>query len=288
MSILIDKNSKILVQGITGKEGQFHTKKMLKYGTNIMAGVTPGKFGQEIEGVPVYDTINEALENHEIDASVIFVPKQMAKTAAYEAINARISLIVLLTEGVPVQDAMIIREEAKEKNITLIGPNTPGLVTVDECLVGIMDTSRIQKGNVGVVSRSGTLTTEITAGLLDYGFGQTTVIGIGGDPVPGSTFLDIIKLFDKDKNTKACVLVGEVGGTMEEDAAKYIKDVMDKPVVAYIAGKNVPKGKRLGHAGAIVEGGTGTAENKIKALENAGVRVADVPWEVGKYLKEVF
>ncbi|MHC1605385.1 MAG: succinate--CoA ligase subunit alpha [Candidatus Methanofastidiosia archaeon] len=287
MSILIDKNSKILVQGITGKEGQFHTKKMLKYGTNIMAGVTPGKFGQEIEGVPVYDTVNEALENHEIDTSVVFVPKQMAKTAAYEAIDTRIPLVVLLTEGIPVQDAMAIREEAKEKNITLIGPNTPGLVTVDECLIGIMDTSRIKKGNVGVVSRSGTLTTEITAGLLDYGFGQTTVVGIGGDSVPGSTFLDIIKLFDKDKNTKVCVLVGEVGGTMEEDVARYMKD-MNKPVVAYIAGKNVPKGKRLGHAGAIVEGNTGTAESKIKALENAGVRVADVPWEVGKCLEETF
>jgi succinyl-CoA synthetase alpha subunit len=286
MGILIDRSTNVLIQGITGNEGKFHTRLMLDYGTQIVAGVTPGKYGEKVFGVPVYDTVKEAMENHAIGACGIFVPGRFVKDAVLEAIDAGIKLLVVVTEGVPTHDAMKIRAAAQEKGVRVIGPNTPGLVTVGDCKVGILDTHHVSPGNVGVISRSGTLTTEITAFLVRDGLGQTTIVGIGGDPVPGSTFADILPLFQNDPETKGVVIVGEIGGTMEEEAAEYIREEMTKPVVAFIAGRNAPEGKRLGHAGAIVEGGMGTAESKMKALNRAGVPIAQVPWEVGKLINE--
>jgi succinyl-CoA synthetase alpha subunit len=275
----------VIVQGITGKEGRFHTKLMLDYGDRIVAGVTPGKYGEEVLGIPVYDTVKEALENHDADTTVVFVPKQLAKDAVLEAVDAGLRLIVAVTEGIPVHDTMYVRSAAKEKGVVLIGPNTPGVLTVGECLLGIMDTHHAKPGTIGVVSRSGTLTVETTAYLLDSGFGQSTLVGIGGDVVVGSTFVDVLKMFNEDDTTDAVVIVGEIGGTKEEEAAQYISDYMHKPVAAFIPGKNAPEGKRLGHAGAIVEGGRGTAESKAKAFREAGVLVAEVPWELGSLLK---
>lgn len=286
MSILINKDTKVLVQGITGKEGSFHTKLMLQYGTKVVAGVTPGKFGQKIEGVPVYDTVKEAMENHHIDATAIFVPGRFAMGAALEAIDAGIRLVVVITEGVPLHDSLRIKSKAKRMGTTVIGPNTPGIVTPGECKVGLVNTDYLSKGNVGLISRSGSLMTEIAANLTDTGIGQSTLVGIGGDAVLGSTILDVLKMFEKDKETKGVVIVGEIGGTMEEEASEYIK-TMNKPVVAWIAGRNVPKGKRMGHAGAIIEGTMGTAESKVSALKKAGAKVADVPWDIGKLMKEM-
>jgi succinyl-CoA synthetase alpha subunit len=287
MSILINRDTRVLIQGITGNEGGFHTNLMMGYGTKIVAGVTPGKHGEKVHGVPVYDTVKQALENHEVDASGVFVPGGLAKNAVLEAIDGGIKTIVVVTEGVPLHDAMVIKLEAMEKGVVVIGPNTPGVVSVDQCKLGILDTHHVMKGEIGVVSRSGTLTTEITASLVEAGLGQSTVVGIGGDGVVGSTFLDIYRMFEGDPETAGVAIVGEIGGTMEEELAAYVGERRTKPVVAFIAGRNVPEGKRLGHAGAIVEGSRGTAESKIKALTEAGVKVGAVPWELGKLMKEM-
>jgi succinyl-CoA synthetase alpha subunit len=287
MSIIINQDTKVLIQGVTGNEGVFHTRLMLDYGTNIVAGVTPGKYGEKVHGVPVYDTVQQALENHEVGATGVFVPGLLAKNAALEAIDGGIKAVVVVTEGVPLHDAMVIKSEAVEKGVIVIGPNTPGVVSVDQCKLGILDTHHVKTGNIGVVSRSGTLTTEITASLVEEGLGQSTVVGIGGDGVVGSTFLDIYKMFENDPDTVGVAFVGEIGGTMEEELAAYIGNRKTKPAVAFIAGQNVPEGKRLGHAGAIVEGSRGTAESKIKALTEAGVRVGAVPWDLGKLMKEM-
>ncbi len=260
---------------------------MLEYGTKIVAGVTPGKYGEKVHGIPVYDTVRQALENHPVDASGVFVPGLLAKNAALEAIDAEIKTVVVVTEGVPLHDSMVIKSEAGEKGVTIIGPNTPGVVSVDQCKLGILDTHHVKAGNIGVVSRSGTLTTEITASLVEAGLGQSTVVGIGGDGVVGSTFLDIYRMFEHDPETLGVAFVGEIGGTMEEELAAYIGEKGTKPAVAFIAGRNVPEGKRLGHAGAIVEGSRGTAESKINALTEAGVKVGAVPWDLGKLMKEM-
>lgn len=286
MAILINRETRVLIQGITGKEGMFHSKLMLGYGTQIVAGVTPGKYGENVIDVPVYDTVKEALENHAIDASGIFVPAKFTKDAAFEAIDAGIKVVVILTEGIPIHDVMKIKAFARERGTRIIGPNTPGVVTVGQCKIGLLDTHHVVPGNVGVISRSGTLTTEITASMVKEGVGQSTIVGIGGDQVVGSTIKDILVLFQQDQETKGVVIVGEIGGTMEEEAAEYVRQKMTKPVVAWIAGRNAPEGKRLGHAGAIVEGEMGTAESKMKALSQAKIGIAQVPWEVGKLMRE--
>ncbi|MCF2143011.1 MAG: succinate--CoA ligase subunit alpha [Candidatus Heimdallarchaeota archaeon] len=286
MKILIDKNTRVLVQGITGTQGSFHTKAMLDFGTKVVAGVTPKKGGQEVHGVPVYNTIAEAKEKHEIDASVIFVPAKYTAGALNEAIDADIPLIVVITEHVPVWDAARAVEKAKQKGITIIGPNTPGLVSTDGCKIGIMPNQIFKRGKVGVIARSGTLSYEVILALTNKGFGETTCIGIGGDPAHGFGFVDGLALFEKDPETEAIVLIGEIGGTEEEHAAEYIKKSVTKPVVAFIGGRTAPPGKKMGHAGAIVSGGKGTAASKIKVLEEAGVSVARLISDIPKILKE--
>ncbi len=286
MKILIDKNTQVLVQGITGTQGSFHTKAMLDFGTKVVAGVTPKKGGQEVHGVPVYNTIAEAKEKHEIDASVIFVPAKYTAGALNEAIDADIPLIVVITEHVPVWDAARAVEKAKQKGITIIGPNTPGLVSTDGCKIGIMPNQIFKRGKVGVIARSGTLSYEVILALTNKGFGETTCIGIGGDPAHGFGFVDGLALFEKDPETEAIVLIGEIGGTEEEHAAEYIKKSVTKPVVAFIGGRTAPPGKKMGHAGAIVSGGKGTAASKIKVLEEAGVSVARLISDIPKILKE--
>lgn len=290
MSILVNKNTKVIVQGITGNEGQYHTKLMLDYGTNIVAGVTPGKGGQRVLGVNVFNSVKEALANTaDGDASgfatALFVPSARCLAAVQEAIDNGIKIIVLITEGLPLNDILKIVSLARKNSVTLIGPNTPGILSVNECKIGILSTHYVKKGSVGVISRSGTLTAEVCQNLTKRNFGQTTVVGIGGDPVIGTNFVDLLKLFEKDDETEAVVIVGEVGGTLEEETAQFIKTTKyPKPVVAFIAGQNVPEGRRFGHAGAIVEGSMGSARSKMEALENAGVRVARVPWEIGNLL----
>ena len=286
MKILVDKNTKVLVQGITGNQGTFHSKAMIDYGTNVVAGVTPKRGGQEVNGVPVYNTIKEAQEKHEIDASVIFVPAKFTGGAMNEAIDANIPLIVVITEHVPVWDAARAVNKAKEKGITILGPNTPGLVSTDGCKLGIMPNVIFKPGNVGVIARSGTLSYEVIWNMTKEEIGQTTCIGIGGDPSHGMGFVDGLELFEKDPDTKAIVLIGEIGGTEEEHAAEYIKKHVTKPVVAFIGGRQAPPGKKMGHAGAIVSGGKGTAASKIKVLEEAGVGVARLLSEVPKLLKK--
>ncbi|MFW9922397.1 MAG: succinate--CoA ligase subunit alpha [Candidatus Thorarchaeota archaeon] len=286
MKILVDKETQVLVQGITGNQGTFHTKAMLEFGTKVVAGVTPKKGGETVEGVPVFNTIKEAKEKFRIDASVIFVPAKFTASALNEAIDNNIPLIVCITEHVPVWDAARAVKKAKEKGITIIGPNTPGLVSTDGCKIGIMPNSIFKPGPVGVVARSGTLSYEVIWNLTNGGFGQTTCIGIGGDPSHGMGFVDGLELFEKDPNTKAIVLIGEIGGTEEEHAAEYIKKHVTKPVVAFIGGRQAPPGKKMGHAGAIVSGGKGTAASKIAVLEDAGVSVARLLSEVPELIKQ--
>ncbi|MCG3253144.1 MAG: succinate--CoA ligase subunit alpha [Candidatus Heimdallarchaeota archaeon] len=286
MKILVDKDTKVLVQGITGNQGTFHSKAMIDYGTKVVAGVTPKRGGQEVNGVPVYNTIKEAQEKHEIDATVIFVPAKFASGAMNEAIDANIPLIIVITEHVPVWDAARAVTKAKEKGITILGPNTPGLVSTDGCKLGIMPNVIFKPGNVGVIARSGTLSYEVIWNMTKEEIGQTTCIGIGGDPSHGMGFVEGLELFEKDPNTKAIVLIGEIGGTEEEHAAEYIKKHVSKPVVAFIGGRQAPPGKKMGHAGAIVSGGKGTAASKIKVLEEAGVGVARLLSEVPKLLKK--
>lgn len=289
MSILINKDATILISGITGKEGTFHSEKMLALGTKIVAGVTPGKGGIKHLGVPVYNTIEEAKKNHRINACGIFVPAKFILNAVCEAIEAGIKIIVVITEGISPHIALRFISLARKNDICLIGPNTPGILTPLESKIGVLATENIKKGRIGVVSRSGTLTVEICYYLLKEGFGQSTVVGLGGDTVVGSTFIEIYKLFEEDDETDGVVIVGEIGGTMEEELASYIKSkVKVKPTVAFIAGQNAPAGKRLGHAGAIIERGMGSASSKVDALSSAGIRVAKVPWETAKLMKDFF
>jgi succinyl-CoA synthetase alpha subunit len=288
LAILVDDKTKVIVQGITGREGHFHTKAMQEYGTSILAGSTPGKGGQEIEGIPVFDSVAEAKEKFpEINASIIFVPARFASDAANEAIDAKIKVIVVISEHIPVHDEMRFIRLARQQGTFVIGPNTPGILTPDKCKLGIMPSHVFKPGRVGLISRSGTLTYEIASNLSEAGFGQSTAIGLGGDPIVGMSFIDALELFEQDDNTDASVLIGEIGGSAEEEAAEYIKQNISKPVVAYIAGRTAPKGKRMGHAGAIISGKTGTADSKIKTLRNAGVTVIDRPIDVDEALQSI-
>ncbi len=287
MAILVGKDTRLIVQGITGRDGSFHTRLMKEYGTNVVGGVTPGKGGMEVEGVPVFDTVKEAVEKTGANTSIIFVPARFAADAIMEAADAGIGLIVAITEGIPIHDMLKVRAYLDQKGVRLIGPNCPGLITPGEAKVGIMPGHIFTRGKIGVVSRSGTLTYEIVSHLTANGFGQSTAIGIGGDPIIGTKFIDALKLFKEDPETEAVVLIGEIGGTDEQDAAEYIGREFNKPVVAFIAGRTAPKEKRMGHAGAIIAGGEGTAEEKIRAFEKVGVRVADLPEQVPQILKEI-
>lgn len=288
MGILIDKNTRAIVQGITGTQGSFHTKLMLEYGTKIVAGITPGKGGTEIHGVPIYDTVEEAQQKSSADASIIFVPAAFAADAALEALENGIKKVVIITEHIPIKDAVGLMAIAKQAKATIVGPNTPGIVTPDECKLGIMPAHIFKSGGVGMVSRSGTLTYEIAAGMTRNSLGQSTCLGLGGDPITGLNFIDTLKMFASDHQTKAVVLIGEIGGNLEELAAKYIADQKyPKPVVAFIAGRSAPSGKRMGHAGAIVTGKAGTAESKIEAFRKAGVSVAGKPNDVSDLLTKL-
>lgn len=286
MPILVGKKTRAIVQGITGSQGTFHTKLMLEYGTKIVAGTTPGKGGTEAQGIPVYDTVQEAVDKHKANASIIFVPAPGAKDAALEAMAAGLNPVIVITEGIPVKDEIMMMEVGRLKGITIIGPNTPGIITPGQCKLGIMPGHIFKPGKVGLVSRSGTLTYEIAASLTNAGLGQTTCLGVGGDPVVGLSFVDILEMFRKDQATKAIAMIGEIGGNAEEKAAEYVKKTKyPKPIAAYIAGRAAPPGKRMGHAGAIITGHAGTAESKIKALKRAGVKVALKPGEIAKLLK---
>lgn len=280
MSILVNKNTRLIVQGITGREGAFHTEQTIAYGTNVVSGVTPGKGGEWVGTVPVFDTVKAAIEATEANCSVIYVPAAATADAILEAADAGIQLIVAITEGVPVLDMIKIRTFLDQKRVRLVGPNCPGLLTPGEAKVGIMPGHIAQPGNIGVVSRSGTLTYEVVYALTTRGMGQTTCVGIGGDPINGTSFIDVLGMFEDDPVTEKIVLIGEIGGTEEEKAARFIAEHLTKPVIAFIAGRTAPPGKRMGHAGAIVEGSTGTAENKIRALEEVGVKVADHPEQI--------
>ncbi|RMH68866.1 MAG: succinate--CoA ligase subunit alpha [Gemmatimonadetes bacterium] len=287
MSIFVNQDTKLIVQGITGRDGSFHTKGMLEYGTTIVAGVTPGKAGQEVEGVPVYNTVADAVAAHpEANASIIYVPPPFAADAIMEAADAGLKLIVCITEGVPAVDMLKVAPFVKEKGARLIGPNCPGVISPGKAKVGIMPGQIHAEGNVGLVSRSGTLTYQVVHELTAAGMGQTTCVGIGGDPIIGTKFIDCLEGFQNDPETEAIVMIGEIGGTDEEDAAEYIKEHVTKPVVSFIAGQTAPPGKRMGHAGAIISGGKGTAADKIKALNAAGVPVAKTPSEIPDLLKK--
>ncbi len=287
MSVFVNKNTKVLVQGITGRDGAFHTRQMLGYGTQVVAGVTPGKGGSSVEGVPVFNTVGEAKTAANANTSIIFVPAVMAADAMYEAIDAGLDLVVCISEGVPANDMLKIVGYLKDKKTRIVGPNCPGLISPGEAKVGILPGTIFKKGSVGVVSRSGTLTYEIVSHITNAGLGETTCVGIGGDPIIGTNFIDCLEAFNNDPETKAVVLVGEIGGTDEEDASRYISRYVKKPVVSFIAGRTAPPGKRMGHAGAIIAGGTGTAEEKIKAFEAAKVPVCFEPAAVAEKLKEV-
>ncbi len=284
MAIIIDENTKAIVQGITGGQGRFHTKAMMDYGTKIVAGVTPGKGGTVVEEIPVYDGIGEV--DGTVNASIIFVPAPFAKDAALEAIEFGLNPVVIITERIPIRDSIDIMRKAEVKGIDVIGPNTPGIISPGKSKMGVMPSHVFEEGSIGLISRSGTLTYEIANNLSKAELGQSTTVGLGGDPVVGLSFVDVLKKFQDDEQTKAVVLVGEIGGSAEEIAADFIKQSFSKPVVAYIAGRTAPPGKRMGHAGAIVSRGVGTAESKIKALSEAGVEVAELPSDVVKILKE--
>lgn len=286
MSILINKNTRLVVQGITGNEGLFHTGQMVAYGTNVVAGVTPGKGGEWVMGgkIPVFDTLQTAVDTTGANTSVIFVPARFAPDAILEAADAGVQLIVCITEGIPVQDMMRVRSYIDQKKVRLVGPNCPGMLTPGECKVGIIPNTIAIPGNVGIVSRSGTLTYEVLYALRGAGMGTSTCVGIGGDPVNGTNFLDVLDMFEADPHTEKVVMIGEIGGSDEEKAADFINRKMTKPVVSFIAGQSAPAGKRMGHAGAIIEGGSGTAKDKIRALESAGVRVAKHPEEIPSLL----
>ena len=287
MSILVNKHSKIVVQGFTGKEGTFHSEQCINYGTNIIGGVTPGKGGQTHLGKPVFNTVKDAVEQADADVSIIFVPPAFSADAVMEAAEAGIKVIICITEGIPVADMIIAKKFVQKKGAVLIGPNCPGIITAEEAKVGIMPGFIFKKGNVGVISKSGTLTYEAANQVVKAGLGVTTAIGIGGDPIIGTTYIDLLQQFEADVKTEAVVMIGEIGGDLEIQAAEYIKKNFSKPVVAFIAGQTAPKGKRMGHAGAIIAGSKGTAIEKMDALEAAGVHVVKSPADIGKKVKEV-
>lgn len=291
MSILVDKKTRLVVQGITGSEGSFHTTQMIEYGTNVVAGVTPGKGGTKFQEVPVFNTVEEAVKVQKANTSVIFVPPSFAADAILEAANSGIKVIICITEGIPAGDMVKVYNSIKNKDVVLIGPNCPGVISPGQAKVGIMPGFIHKKGIVGVVSRSGTLTYEAVKQLTDVNLGQSTCVGIGGDPIIGSKFIDIIKHFNNDPNTKGIIMIGEIGGTAEEEAAAYIKKNVKKPVVGFIAGRTAPAGRRMGHAGAIISGGKGTAKEKMEAMKKAGIKVVESPAEMGitmaKALKEL-
>ncbi|PCH53009.1 MAG: succinate--CoA ligase subunit alpha [Cellvibrionales bacterium] len=287
MSILIDKNTKVICQGFTGSQGTMHSEQALAYGTKLVGGVTPGKGGQEHLGLPVFNTVSEAVAATGATATVIYVPAPFCKDSILEAANGGIKLIVCITEGIPTVDMLMCKVKCDDLGVRLIGPNCPGVITPGECKIGIMPGHIHLPGKVGVISRSGTLTYEAVKQTTDYGFGQSTCVGIGGDPISGSSFIDILEMFEKDDKTEAIVMIGEIGGTAEEEAAAYIKANVSKPVVSYIAGVTAPAGKRMGHAGAIISGGKGTADEKFAALEDAGVKTVRSLAEIGDGLKEI-
>ena len=288
MSVLIDENTKVIVQGITGKTGSFHTEQMLKYGTKIVAGVTPNKGGTVVfDNIPVFDTVMEAKEATKANASIIFVPPKFAKDSILEAIDAKLELVVVITEGIPALDMLEVKRYLHGKETRLIGPNCPGLITPGKCKIGILPASIYKKGHIGVVSRSGTLTYEVTNQLSELNIGQSSAIGIGGDSLRGTSFVDVLKLFNEDDDTYGIVMIGEIGGTGEEEAASWIKKNCKKPIVSFIAGSNAPKGKRMGHAGAIISGGKGTASDKKQSLKDAGVRVCETPDVIGKTMYDL-
>jgi succinyl-CoA synthetase alpha subunit len=287
VSIFVDKNTKVITQGITGSNGLFHTKQAIEYGTQVVGGVTPGKGGTEVEGVPVFNTVKEAVEATGANASAVYVPPAFAADAIMEAVDAELDLVICITEGIPVLDMVKVRRYMEGKKTRLIGPNCPGVITPGECKIGIMPGYIHTPGKVGIVSRSGTLTYEAVHQLSTRGIGQSTAVGIGGDPVNGTNFIDVLKEFQQDKDTEAVIMIGEIGGTAEEEAAEWIRDNMDKPVVGFIGGQTAPPGKRMGHAGAIISGGKGTAAEKIAKLEECGVAVAPTPAVIGETLVRV-
>ncbi len=287
MSILVDKNTKVIVQGFTGKEGTFHSEQCLAYGTQIVGGVTPGKGGMEHLGKPVFNTVAEAVKKTKATVSMIFVPPAFVSDAVMEAADAGIELAVIITEGAPVKDMMFAKAYAVKKEMKTIGPNCPGIITAEECKIGIMPGMIFKKGNVGLISKSGTLTYEASNQVVCEGYGISTAVGIGGDPIIGLSYKQLLPMFENDPETKAIVMIGEIGGDLEIQAAHFIKENIKKPVVAFIAGQTAPKGKRMGHAGAIISGGAGTAAEKMTALEEAGVRVVISPADIGKAVKEV-
>ncbi|WP_394217223.1 succinate--CoA ligase subunit alpha [Halobacillus trueperi] len=287
MSVYIDKNTKVIVQGITGSTALFHTKQMVEYGTQIVGGVTPGKGGTEVEGIPVFNTVAEAVEKTGANASVIYVPAPFAADAIMEATDSEMDLAICITEHIPVLDMIKVKRYMEGKKTRLVGPNCPGVITPDECKIGIMPGYIHKKGHVGVVSRSGTLTYEAVHQLSEAGIGQSTAVGIGGDPVNGTDFIDVLKAFNEDPDTEAVIMIGEIGGTAEEEAAEWVKVNMNKPVVGFIGGRTAPPGKRMGHAGAIISGGKGTADEKIRVMNECGIQVAETPSVMGETLIQV-